>query len=410
MCWFVWNPKKQSRLERCSKVSPHLNINMKVPVPICRRSLQQHWWCLASTLKDLKVIERNWLTPCQTKSNKSRHCGTSVRLCRLCLASPERPLQWHLLEIIPMPVAPRSYYFLEKADAILKKEWKGNYCGLELEDRDYAQTFAAYCYKGKGKDKEDKEEKDLKALPKHLSIIITVKNSRRALGDKGSNLRFLKHKFDLAFGCLAPDLVIFWQVILLISFLLRRYHVDPNFRLWDWPRLSKALKKTFCPSLFKDVNPRWSEKARAKAAASIFFIGIRVWPDMGQSKFYLERNSQWISSGKHLVRVVCSQHLKVLWSSRQRIFQWSHFKDPLFAFGQESLESWTPTPKMKVTKRPSDHHLFCVLSPLRHCWNSCRALRVQFRFPGFEFWNGKSLEDYLHYSWPGTWVSVTFHH
>ena len=101
-----------------------------------------------------------------------------------------------MLEIIPMPVAPRSYYFLEKAAAILKKEWKGNYCGLELQDRDYAQTLGY----GKGKGKEKEETDRAKALPKRLNLIITVKNPRRALGDKGSNLLFLKHKIDLAFG------------------------------------------------------------------------------------------------------------------------------------------------------------------------------------------------------------------
>ena len=49
--------------------------------------------------------------------------------------------------------------------------------------------------KGKGKCKDDEKE-----LPKKVVGIITVRNSRDALGEKGARIRLLQHKINGFFG------------------------------------------------------------------------------------------------------------------------------------------------------------------------------------------------------------------
>ncbi|CAK9034312.1 unnamed protein product [Durusdinium trenchii] len=93
-----------------------------------------------------------------------------------------------------MTVAPRSYYFLEKVEKILKAELKSNYCSLYLSSAD----LGAY-KKGFGKCPPDERDDEVQKI-QTVELIVVCKNSRDALGDKGSRIRFMQHKINVAFG------------------------------------------------------------------------------------------------------------------------------------------------------------------------------------------------------------------
>ena len=98
-----------------------------------------------------------------------------------------------------MTVAPRSYYFLEKVEKILKAELKSNYCSLYLSSAD----LGAY-KKGFGKCPPDERDDEVQKI-QTVELIVVCKNSRDALGDKGSRIRFMQHKINVAFGSLFKD-------------------------------------------------------------------------------------------------------------------------------------------------------------------------------------------------------------
>ena len=74
-----------------------------------------------------------------------------------------------------------------------QEELKHNFCwvSVELEPR-YAYMMGKG--KGWGKDGSNGEDKDSPAIIEKVVSIITVRNSRDALGEKGARIRLLQHK------------------------------------------------------------------------------------------------------------------------------------------------------------------------------------------------------------------------
>lgn len=93
----------------------------------------------------------------------------------------------------------RSYYFQLQLADVIKEELKHNFCwvSVELEPR-YAYMMGKG--KGWGKDGSDGEDKDSPAIIEKVVSIITVRNSRDALGEKGARIRLLQHKVNSYFG------------------------------------------------------------------------------------------------------------------------------------------------------------------------------------------------------------------
>lgn len=86
----------------------------------------------------------------------------------------------------------RAYYFHQKATDVIKEELKKNFCSLSVE---YGRTSTTMTPGTKG------GISYMVAVDKDkLSIIITCRNPREVIGEKGSRLRLLTHKINGCFG------------------------------------------------------------------------------------------------------------------------------------------------------------------------------------------------------------------
>eukprot|EP00434_Breviolum_minutum_P015803 symbB.v1.2.013920.t1/scaffold996.1/size145880/1 len=86
----------------------------------------------------------------------------------------------------------RAYYFHEKATDVIKEELKKNFCSLSVE---YGRTSTTMTPGTKG------GISYMAAVDRDkLSIIITCRNTRDVIGEKGSRLRLLTHKINGCFG------------------------------------------------------------------------------------------------------------------------------------------------------------------------------------------------------------------